>query len=140
MVSASSDFMCPVSNSNRRYTLVEGARTHLNSPWPSAPPKFECARTLYQKAATLLDRGHRNAEPEAAMAKAYGTRLANDLVREAMQIHGALGFARQVAETGESVRLEEMYRDAKILEIFEGANELQQWIIARQLIGRDVTG
>jgi alkylation response protein AidB-like acyl-CoA dehydrogenase len=33
-----------------------------------------------------------------------------------------------------------MYRDAKILEIFEGANELQQWIIARNLIGRDVTG
>ncbi len=38
------------------------------------------------------------------------------------------------------MRLEEMYRDAKILEIFEGANELQQWIIARRLIGRDVTG
>jgi alkylation response protein AidB-like acyl-CoA dehydrogenase len=74
------------------------------------------------------------------MAKAYGTRLANDLVREAIQIHGALGFARQVSESGESVRLEEMYRDAKILEIFEGANELQQWIVARQLIGRDVTG
>ena len=44
------------------------------------------------------------------------------------------------SESGESVRLEEMYRDAKILEIFEGANELQQWIVARQLIGRDVTG
>jgi alkylation response protein AidB-like acyl-CoA dehydrogenase len=102
--------------------------------------EIECARTLYQKAATLLDRGDRDAEPEAAMAKAYGTRLANDIVREAVQIHGALGFARQVGETGESVRLEEMYRDAKILEIFEGANELQQWIIARKLIGRDVTG
>jgi alkylation response protein AidB-like acyl-CoA dehydrogenase len=32
-----------------------------------------------------------------------------------------------------------MFRDAKTLEIFEGANELQQWIVARQLIGRDVT-
>ena len=31
-------------------------------------------------------------------------------------------------------------RDAKILEIFEGANEVLQWVIARQLIGRDVTG
>lgn len=74
------------------------------------------------------------------MAKAYGTRAANDVVREAIQIYGALGFARQVGETGESVRLEEMFRDAKILEIFEGANELQQWIIARRLIGRDITG
>ena len=38
------------------------------------------------------------------------------------------------------IRLEEIYRDAKILEIFEGANEVLQWVIARQLIGRDVTG
>jgi len=117
-----------------------GAMQHWQFTMAQRATEIECARMLYQKAATLLDRGDRNAEPEAAMAKAYGTRLANDLVREAIQIHGALGFARQVAETGESVRLEEMYRDAKILEIFEGANELQQWIIARQLIGRDVTG
>jgi alkylation response protein AidB-like acyl-CoA dehydrogenase len=117
-----------------------GAMQHWQFTMAQRATEIECARTLYQKAATLLDRGDRNAEPEAAMAKAFGTRLANDLVREAIQIHGALGFARQVSESGESVRLEEMYRDAKILEIFEGANELQQWIIARQLIGRDVTG
>ncbi|MFL6060604.1 MAG: acyl-CoA dehydrogenase family protein [Marmoricola sp.] len=102
--------------------------------------EVECARSLYQKAAYLLDTGDATAEPEAAMAKAYATRLAVDLVRDAMQVHGALGFAREVGETGESVRLEELYRDAKILEIFEGANELQQWIVARRLIGRDVTG
>lgn len=117
-----------------------GAMQHWQFTMAQRATEIECARTLYQKAATLLDRGDRNAEPEAAMAKAYGTRLANDLIRDAIQIHGALGFARQVGETGESVRLEEMYRDAKILEIFEGANELQQWIVARQLIGRDVTG
>ena len=117
-----------------------GAMQHWQFTMAQRATEIECARTLYQKAATLLDRGDRTAEPEAAMAKAYGTRLANDLVREAIQIHGALGFARRVSESGESVRLEEMYRDAKILEIFEGANELQQWIVARQLIGRDVTG
>lgn len=117
-----------------------GAMQHWQFTMAQRATEIECARTLYQKAATLLDRGDRSAELEAAMAKAYGTRLANDLVREAIQIHGALGFARQVSESGESVRLEEMYRDAKILEIFEGANELQQWIVARQLIGRDVTG
>jgi alkylation response protein AidB-like acyl-CoA dehydrogenase len=117
-----------------------GAMQHWQFTMAQRATEIECARTLYQKAATLLDRGDRTAEPEAAMAKAFGTRLANDLVREAIQIHGALGFARRVSESGESVRLEEMYRDAKILEIFEGANELQQWIIARQLIGRDVTG
>ncbi len=102
--------------------------------------EIECSRTLYQKAATRLDAEGGSAEPEAAMAKAYATRVAVDTVRDSLQIHGGYGFARQVSETGESVRLEELYRDAKILEIFEGANELQQWIIARRLIGRDVTG
>jgi alkylation response protein AidB-like acyl-CoA dehydrogenase len=117
-----------------------GAMQHWQFTLAQRATEIECARGLYQKAALLLDRGDDTAEPEAAMAKAYGTRLANDLAREAIQIHGALGFAREVAETGESVRLEELYRDAKILEIFEGANELQQWIIARRLIGRDITG
>ncbi|NMO05276.1 acyl-CoA dehydrogenase [Gordonia sp. TBRC 11910] len=117
-----------------------GAMQHWQFQMAQRATELECARGLYQKAAMLLDQGDATAEPEAAMAKAYGTRLANDLVREAIQIHGAIGFARQVGETGESVRLEEMYRDAKILEIFEGANELQQWIVARRLLGRDITG
>lgn len=117
-----------------------GAMQHWQFQMAQRATELECARSLYQKAAVLLDRGDATAEPEAAMAKAYGTRLANDLVREAIQVHGALGFARQVGETGESVRLEEMYRDAKILEIFEGANELQQWIVARRLLGREITG
>ena len=117
-----------------------GAMQHWQFTMAQRATEIECARSLYQKAATLLDTGDRSAEPEAAMAKAYGTKLANDVVREAIQIHGAVGFARRVSESGESVRLEEMYRDAKILEIFEGANELQQWIVARRLIGREITG
>ncbi|MEU0313087.1 acyl-CoA dehydrogenase family protein [Nocardioides sp. NPDC006273] len=117
-----------------------GAMQYWQFQMAQRATELECARSLYQKAALLLDNGDATAEPEAAMAKAYGTRLANDLVREAIQIHGAVGFAREVGETGESVRLEEMYRDAKILEIFEGANELQQWIVARRLLGRDITG
>ncbi|WP_181784292.1 acyl-CoA dehydrogenase family protein [Pseudonocardia pini] len=117
-----------------------GKMQHWQFQMAQRATEIECARSLYQKAAVLLDKGDRTAEPEAAMAKAYGTRVANDIVREAIQIHGAVGFARHVSESGEAYRLEEMYRDAKILEIFEGANELQQWIVARQLIGRDVTG
>ncbi|BBX85313.1 acyl-CoA dehydrogenase family protein [Mycolicibacterium aubagnense] len=102
--------------------------------------ELEAARAMYQKAAVRLDRGDRSGEPEASMAKSYATRLANDLARDALQIHGGYGFARRVSATGESFRLEEIYRDAKILEIFEGANEVLQWVIARHLIGRDITG
>ncbi|MFE6926038.1 acyl-CoA dehydrogenase family protein [Nocardia sp. NPDC057663] len=102
--------------------------------------ELEAARAMYQKAAVRLDRGDRSGEPEASMAKSFATRLANDLARDALQIYGGYGFARQVSATGETYRLEEIFRDAKILEIFEGANEVLQWVIARRLIGRDVTG
>ena len=117
-----------------------GAMQHWQFTLAQHAAQLEAARSMYQKAAYLLDTGDATAEPEAAMAKVMGTKLAVDLVRDAIQIHGALGFARQVSESGESVRLEEMHRDAKILEIFEGANELQHWIVARRLIGRDITG
>lgn len=116
-----------------------GAMQYWQFKMAERATEIECSRSLYQKAATLLDHGDQSAEPEAAMAKAYSTRVAVDTVRDAIQIWGALGFSREVSESGESVRLEQMYRDAKVLEIFEGANELQQWIVARQLIGRDVT-
>lgn len=117
-----------------------GGMQHWQFTMTKHATEVEAARSLYQKAAALIDLEDPAAEATAAMAKAYGTRLANDLVRDAVQVHGGLGFARRVSESGESVRLEEMYRDAKILEIFEGANELQHWIVARHLIGRDVTG
>ncbi|WP_354701370.1 putative acyl-CoA dehydrogenase fadE25 [Paraconexibacter sp. AEG42_29] len=101
---------------------------------------LEAARSMYQKAAVRMDQGDPSGEPVASMAKAFGTKLANDVARDAIQVHGGYGFARQIAATGETFRLEEIYRDAKILEIFEGANEVLQWVIARHLIGRDVTG
>ncbi len=117
-----------------------GAMQHWQYRLAERATELECARTLYQKAALRVDSGDRFAEPEASMAKSFATRLAGDMARDAIQVYGGYGFARQVAETGETFRLEELYRDAKILEIFEGANEVLQWVIARQLIGRDVTG
>jgi len=117
-----------------------GAMQHWQYRLAERATELECARMLYQKAAMRIDNGERVAEPEASMAKAFATRLAGDLARDAVQAYGGYGFARQVSETGETYRLEELYRDAKILEIFEGANEVLQWVIARVLIGRDVTG
>jgi len=117
-----------------------GAMQHWQYRLAERATELECARMLYQKAALRVDGGEGVAEPEASMAKTFATRLAGDLSRDAIQVYGGYGFARQVSETGETFRLEELYRDAKILEIFEGANEVLQWVIARQLIGRDVTG
>lgn len=117
-----------------------GAMQHWQFRLAEHAIRLEAARSMYQKAAIRFDQGDLSAEPEGSMAKVYATTLANDLARDAVQIYGGYGFARHVAATGETFRLEEIFRDAKVLEIFEGANEVLLWVIARQLIGRDVTG
>jgi alkylation response protein AidB-like acyl-CoA dehydrogenase len=53
---------------------------------------------------------------------------------------GGYGYMRELAATGQGSKLEEIYRDAKIGEIYEGANEIQKWIIAHSIFGRDITG
>jgi butyryl-CoA dehydrogenase len=102
--------------------------------------RIENARNLYAKAARLMDGGDPFPEPEASMAKAYATETAVDLARDAIQAHGGYGFLREVAADGTSFRVEEIYRDAKVAEIYEGANEVQRLITARAIFGRDVVG
>jgi alkylation response protein AidB-like acyl-CoA dehydrogenase len=102
--------------------------------------ELENARSLYLKAALRADLAGGAPEPEASMAKHYGTALAVDLARDAMQAFGGYGFVHRLGATQQRCRIEEIYRDAKIGEIYEGANEIQKWIIARQIFGRGLTG
>jgi len=100
---------------------------------------LECARSLYQKAARKADVAGRS-EPEAAMAKVTGSRVAVDIARDAIQVHGGYGFVRRLTADGMTNHLESVWRDSKVGEIYEGANEVQLWSIARVALGRDVTG
>lgn len=100
---------------------------------------LESARSLYQKAARKVDTSGRP-EPEAAMAKVTGSRVAVDIARDAIQVHGGYGFVRQLTADGVVNHLESIWRDSKVGEIYEGANEVQLWSIARVALGRDVTG
>lgn len=102
--------------------------------------EIENARSLYLKAALRKDSGVAFPEPEAAMAKHYSTNLAGDFAREAVQVFGGYGFLRELSEDGSHYHVGEIYRDVKIAEIYEGANEIQKWIIARHIFGKDVTG
>ena len=102
--------------------------------------ELEIARSLYLKAALRLDDGNPFPEPEAAMAKLYGTRLSVDMARDAVQAFGGLGFTAQRGADDQPGPVEAIYRDSKIGEIYEGANEVQKWVIARQIFGRDITG
>lgn len=100
---------------------------------------LESARALYQKAARKIDVSGRS-EPEAAMAKVAGSRVAVDVARDAIQVHGGYGFIRRLTADGVANHLESIWRDSKVGEIYEGANEVQLWSIARVALGRDVTG
>jgi alkylation response protein AidB-like acyl-CoA dehydrogenase len=74
------------------------------------------------------------------MAKLIGTRLAVDIARDAVQAFGGFGFTAERGADDATGPVEAIYRDSKIGEIYEGANEVQKWVIARQIFGRDITG
>ncbi|MET3937008.1 acyl-CoA dehydrogenase family protein [Arthrobacter sp. OAP107] len=116
------------------------SKQHWQFKWARHAVALENARTLYLKAAFRLDSGISFPEPEAAMAKLIGTELACDIARDAVQAFGGLGFASQLGADDSEGPVEAIYRDSKIGEIYEGANEIQQWVIARQIFGRETTG
>jgi len=87
-----------------------------------------------------MDQGVEFPEPEAAVAKYYGTELAVEIARDAVQIFGGYGFMRELSHDHSTYKTEELYRDSKIAEIYEGTNEIQKWIVARSIFGKEITG
>jgi alkylation response protein AidB-like acyl-CoA dehydrogenase len=87
--------------------------------------ELEAARLLTYKAAVLKDQG-RNFSLTAAQAKLKTGRLAVRATEEAVQIHGGYGYIEEYPVC-------RFYRDAKILTIGEGTDEVQQLVIAREL-------
>jgi alkylation response protein AidB-like acyl-CoA dehydrogenase len=90
--------------------------------------KVEAARLLVGQAASVYDTGER-CDLEAGMAKLFATEAAVENSLEALRIHGAYGYSTEHD-------VERYYRDAPLLAIGEGTNELQRIIIARQLVER----
>ena len=91
--------------------------------------QVEAARLLTAKAATAYDSGER-CDMEAGMAKLFATEAAMHNANEALRIHGAYGYSPEN-------EVERYYRDAPLLVVGEGTNELQRLIIARQLLERN---
>jgi len=90
--------------------------------------RVEAARLLTESAARAYDAGGR-CDLEAGMAKLHATEAALENSLEAMRIHGAYGYSKEF-------NIERYYRDAPLLAIGEGTNELQRIIIARELVKR----
>jgi alkylation response protein AidB-like acyl-CoA dehydrogenase len=91
--------------------------------------RTEAARLLVQQAAQAYDRGER-CDLEAGMAKYFATEAAFENAHEAMRIHGGYGYSKEFP-------VERLYRDAPLLCIGEGTNEMQRMIIATQVIRRN---
>ena len=121
------------------YGKPVGAFQHWQFRFAEHALEIEAARSLYLKAGQVTDQVG-DAGTLAAMAKIKGSSIAVDVARDAIQSCGGYGFARYVQGAEQSWPLEAIYRDAKIGEIYEGANEVQKWIIARKLYGRAITG
>ena len=87
---------------------------------------LEAGRLLTYRAAYLYDRG-RPFGKEAAMAKLFTSEAANKVAYMALQIHGGYGYSREY-------QIERIYRDARVLSIYEGTSEIQRLVIARKLL------
>jgi len=88
--------------------------------------KISAAELLTLKAAWLKDNGKEHIR-EASEAKLFASTIANEVTREAVQIHGGYGYVREY-------QVERMMRDAKVTEIYEGTSEIQHLVIARELL------
>ena len=88
--------------------------------------QLDAAWLLGYRAARVADSGQRFTR-EVAEAKLFSAETAMDVTRKALQIHGGYGFMKDLP-------LERYYRDAKILEIYEGTSEVQRLVISRALL------
>jgi alkylation response protein AidB-like acyl-CoA dehydrogenase len=87
---------------------------------------IEAARLLVYRAARLRDSGE-PCSKEASMAKLFASRIANEAVYDSMQIHGGVGYT-------EEFKIERFFRDARVLEIYEGTSEIQRIVIAKKIL------
>jgi acyl-CoA dehydrogenase len=89
--------------------------------------EINAARHLVWHAAWLIDKGMK-ASKESAMAKAYASDVAMRVTVDALQIFGGYGYMKDFP-------MEKLMRDAKLLQIYEGTNEIQRLVISREIIG-----
>lgn len=89
--------------------------------------EIEAARALVYSVARYIDSGAKDISKESAMAKVFATDMAMKVTTNAVQIMGGSGYMREYP-------VEKMMRDAKILQIYEGTNQIQRNIIGQAII------
>ncbi|CAO81134.1 acyl-CoA dehydrogenase family protein [Candidatus Cloacimonas acidaminovorans] len=89
--------------------------------------QIEAARALVMQTARMIDSGAKNYSKESAMCKYFASDVAMKVTTDAVQILGGYGYMKEYP-------VEKMMRDAKILQIYEGTNQIQRNIVAANLL------
>ena len=90
--------------------------------------QVHAARLMVHHVAGLVDRGVKRTILEASMAKCFAGDAAMRVATDAVQVFGGVGYTREFP-------VERYMRDAKIMQIYEGTNQIQRLVIARELLG-----
>lgn len=88
---------------------------------------IEMARSMLFRVAWMKDSGHKHFTKESAMLKLFASEMSHRVVHKALQIHGGYGYMKEY-------KIERLYRDQRITEIYEGTSEIQKLVIARNLL------
>ena len=120
-----------VRYSQERYTFGKPICQHqaIQLKLADMATRVEAARLLTYRATMAYDTGERS-DMEAGMAKLFATEAALENALESMRIHGGYGYSKEFI-------VERLYRDAPLLCIGEGTNEIQRLLIAKRLIERN---
>src|ERR1700686_932864 len=123
-------FELPLEDAQQRHAFGVPIAEHQAIQFKLADmaTKIEAARLLTNYAARKKDAGER-ADVECGMAKLFATEACFEVVTEALRVHGGYGFSKEY-------QVEQLYRDAPLLIIGEGTNEIQRLIIAKGLLER----
>jgi acyl-CoA dehydrogenase len=117
-----------IEYANTRHTFGRPIGENQAIAWMIADSEteLEAARWLVLRAAWTIDAGL-DPRHASSMAKLYGANMVNRVVDRVMQIHGGMGYTRELP-------IERWYRQVRLLRIFEGTDEMQRLIISRDLL------
>ncbi len=117
-----------VRYAKERQTFGQAIAEHQAIPWmlADAATQIQAARLMVYYAAWLKSQGQ-SFTKEAAMAKMFASEMAEQVCRDAIQIHGGYGYSREYP-------VERIYRDARLMTIGEGTSEIQRLVIARHVL------
>jgi acyl-CoA dehydrogenase len=117
-----------IDYANTRETFGKKIGTNQAIQWMLADSEveLEAARWLILRAAWTVDQGL-DPRHASSMAKLFGASMVNNVVDRVMQVHGGMGYTRELP-------IERWYRQVRLMRIYEGTDEMQRLIISRDLL------